>query len=226
MTDPDPQGRATKLSNRVKDQLPTVLLTLLSIVQALALELLWGHASTQASLFEGTTLTLWLEWLQLVATFIGVLLVWLIYSSMVMRFRWVPTTGDLVFPFLVGILEFLMIELLGSHVLGPWLVVLGVIFAIMTWASQMTYRRARLDPENSDFFGNTPPASAKDFLMAGIVVLMLVGTGIVIWALAHQGWFAIIAILGAIGALLMQMYLTDLFWRRSVFGNSPSQNTQ
>ena len=52
---------------RAKDQLPMVLLTLLSIVQALALELLWGYVSSETYLYESSWLAL-IGWLEVAAT--------------------------------------------------------------------------------------------------------------------------------------------------------------
>ena len=40
------------IRNRATDQFPMVLLTLLSIVQALALELLWDHLRNRPDLYE------------------------------------------------------------------------------------------------------------------------------------------------------------------------------
>ena len=80
------------LRTRAKDHLPTVLLTLLSIVQAFSLELMWAHVTTHDDLYRWSFITL-LSWVQIFATFLGVLVIWLIYASLVMRFRWVPTTS-------------------------------------------------------------------------------------------------------------------------------------
>jgi len=85
------------LRKRVKDHLPTVLLTLLSIVQAFSLELMWAHVTSHEDLYQ-LTFVVMLSWLQILATFLGVLVIWLIYASLVLRFRWVPTTSDSVFP--------------------------------------------------------------------------------------------------------------------------------
>ena len=206
------------MGTRVKDQLPTVLLTLLSIVQALALELQWEHLTSTPELYALSPAAA-LEWLQMIATFMGVLLVWLIYSSMVMRFRWVPTTGDLVFPFFVGLLEFLLIELLGAHLLGPWLVTFAVVFALMTWSSQATYKRARGDVDNESFFGSTAPATTRDYLWSGSVVVILAVSGAIVWASSDIGMFAFISVLVVIGALAYQTRLTAMFWKRSVFND-------
>lgn len=204
-----------ELSKRIKDHLPTVLLTLLSIVQALALELMWAHLAATDYLYTWSFVAL-LSWLQISATFVGVLLVWLIYSTMVMRYRWIPTTGDMVFPFLVGIMEFLLIESLGPIHLGAWFITLAVVFGTMTWSSQASLRRARLDGDNDALFAQVEPATLRDFVPAALTVGSLFCVGLVLWVSENQGWFALIVLASAMAALGAQMKMTDTFWRRSV----------
>ena len=107
------------MRNRVKEHFPTVLLTLLSIVQALALELLWSALQETRPLFE-LTWTALTGWTQITATVLGIVLIWVVYASNAMRFRWVPTTSDSVYPFFIGLMEFMQIEYLGTENLGQW----------------------------------------------------------------------------------------------------------
>jgi hypothetical protein len=72
--------------SRAKEQLPAVLLTLVSIVQALSLELLWSAVREREALDAGDFAAL-VEWVQVTATFLGVLVIWVIHASQVMRFR-------------------------------------------------------------------------------------------------------------------------------------------
>ena len=81
------------IRNRAKDRFPTVLLTLLSIVQALGLELLWEQARHRPELYEPGSLAI-VGWLQITATLTVIILIWLAYAGMVLRFRWTPTTAD------------------------------------------------------------------------------------------------------------------------------------
>lgn len=203
------------LRTRAKDHLPTVLLTLLSIVQAFSLELMWAYVTTHSDLYEFSFEAL-LSWVQILATFLGVLVIWLIYASLVMRFRWVPTTSDSVFPFIIGIIEFTLIAALGPHLLWRWFLILALIFAVMAWVSQVTLRRARLDGENDSFFSMINPAGWKDYLFVLWVSGAFFVSGVYLLISGKQGWFALLALLVATAALGMQMYSTDVFWRRSV----------
>jgi hypothetical protein len=206
---------ANRMRARAKAHMPMVLLTLLSIVQALALELLWAHVQEAGYLLVWSWLAL-LGWVQVGATLVGILLIWLVYSGLVMRFRWVPTTSDMVFPFFIGIIEFVMIASLGPDTMGQWCLVLGVIFAVTTWVSQVIMRRAREDAENAQFFGRVAPATLRDYRLQIVVVAVLAVLGIVLWSSGHQGWLALAALVFGTGSLAWQAWMIAHFWRRSM----------
>ena len=105
------------MRERAKEHFPTVLLTLLSIMQALALELLWSYLHETGYLFE-ISWTMVISWLQILATFLGLVLIWVVYANNVMRFRWVPVTSDSVYPFILGLIEFMLVESLDPDEIG------------------------------------------------------------------------------------------------------------
>jgi len=203
------------IRNRAKEQLPVVLLTLLSIVQALALELLWGYLTEEPSLYEAGWPAV-VGWVQVATTFLGILLIWLIYASNVMRFRWVPSTADSVFPFVIGVVEFTLIRAMGPDHLGPWFFTMALTFAIATLASHLSYRQARADEENDEFFRTIAPATLRDFLPSFVNVTVQVALGFYFLLSGQQGWPALLALGLLAASMLYQMYLTDYFWRRSV----------
>ena len=112
------------IRNRATDLFPSVLLTVLSMIQALALELLWTRMRESPYLWSGGWDAL-LGWSQVAAMLLGFLVVWLFYVSTVMRFRWLPSLQDSVVPFGIGILEFTLIDLMGPDSLGPWFYVMA-----------------------------------------------------------------------------------------------------
>ena len=201
-------------SRRAKLHFPTVLLTLLSIVQAFALELLWTHINEQAYLYELTFASV-LGWLQIIATLMGILLIWLTYSNLVLRLSWLPTTTDSMFPFFVGILEFIQIGILGPATIGLWFVILSVLFGAMAWITQATMKRARQDADNADFFTGVTAATSKDHFQSLIPVSILLFLGIAIEMLNDQSWFAFSAIVLAIGMLGYQTVLNHIFTQRA-----------
>ncbi len=192
-----------------------VLLTLLSIVQALALELLWSHVRESAYLFD-LSWTALLTWIQIGTNFLGIVVIWIVYASTAMRFRWVPTTSDSVYPFVIGLLEFILIETLAPDYMGWWFVCLALIFALMTWVSHMTMRRARLDGENEEFFANLEPATIRDFYPAFIIIFGCILAGAYLVSSGDRGVLALIAVSGAFLVLVRQVIVAARFWEMSV----------
>ena len=203
------------IRERAKNNFPMVLLTLLSIVQALALELLWSQIHEHPEFYEVSWVAV-TGWMRVIATFVGILVIWLIYATNSMRFRWVPSTTDSIFPFLIGIIQFIMIDNLGPQDLGRWLIALAVIFALMSWVSQLDLKRARSDGDNAEYFDGLSPAAFKDFLPAVLTVSAITLFGLLTWQDGDVGWLARAAVAFVVVALVYQMYLTDLFWRRSM----------
>ena len=162
--------------DRAKEHFPAVLLTLLSIVQAIALELLWGHVVGSDSLYSFSVLAI-LGWILVVTTLLVVILVWVVYASNVMRFRWVPAVTDSVYPFVVGVVEFWAVECLSTNAIGYWFIAMGLVFGTMTWVSQITMRRARHDADNAQFFENVSPASIADFVPQLVVFALFLAVG-------------------------------------------------
>ncbi|MFU8814153.1 MAG: hypothetical protein ACNA7W_02330 [Pseudomonadales bacterium] len=204
-----------RMRARAKAHMPMVLLTLLSIIQALALELTWQHVLESGYLFQPTWVAA-LSWMQILTTLLGILLIWLVYSSMVMRFRWVPSTSNSVFPFVIGINEFILIATLGPERLAWWFGTLAVLFAITRWSIQLIMRQARLDGENDAFFATVSPATLRDFLPTFAICGSLGAIALALGISGHRGVFAMAAILIAAGAISYQLLLNGRFWRRSM----------
>jgi hypothetical protein len=203
------------IRNRATDQFPMVLLTLLSIVQALALEFLWDHLRHRSDLYDYSWIAL-LGWLQIGATLMGIILIWLTYTGMVMRFRWTPTTTDSVLPFFVGLIEFLMIDIMGADTLGRWMIVLAVVFATMIIVAHKVFRRARRDPANRGWFEQYSPATLRDFVPQMVVVAALVLFGGWLWQSGNYGWPALCALLAAHAILGFETYRAAKFWNQSM----------
>lgn len=205
----------TAMQTRAKDNVPNVLLTLLSIIQALALELLWGQLRAADYLFQaGWTTSIY--WLQSVVTFLGIVVIWVVYVSNVMRFRWIPGISDSVLPFLIGVAEFLLIESIGPAQHGQWFLFLALIFALMHGTAHMTMRRARRDGENELFFRNLEPATVRDFYPAMATVVGLVVLGCYLHLAPGQLTVAFVGALATLGLLSWQAHGVARFWRLSM----------
>ena len=205
-----------------------VLLTLLSIVQALALELLWSHVREADYLFGWTWMSA-ISWLQIGTTFLGLILIWVVYASTAMRFRWVPTTSDSVYPFVIGLMEFVLVEVLGPDSFGLWLIAMAIIFGMMVRVSHKTMRRARQDADNAPFFSQVGPATARDFVIQTAIVIALILAGLYFETTGDRGVLALLAVLATAALLLWQFVEASRFWARSValeseFPDSDSQD--
>jgi len=220
---PAPGGRCGGLSRireRSRAQFPQVLLTLLSILQALALELLWSEMGESPYLWQGG-LAAWIGWLQVGAVTQGILLVWLFYTSMVMRLSWVPSMRDSLYPFAIGLLEFNMIELLGPERPALWLLAMAATFATSSVASTDTFERARRDPENRELFAKESPGYGR---FAGLVPTGSFCVALALAAAAAVGWtdgfgaVALVAVVLTNAALFAQTLLIRAYWRRSIEG--------
>ena len=207
---------------RATELLPSVLLTVLSMVQALALELLWTRIRESSYLWTWGWDAL-LGWSQVAAMLLGFLVVWLLFVSAVMRFRWLPSIQDSVVPFAIGILEFSLIDLMGPGLLGPWLYTLALIFAVSTWASQTIFRRARKDPANREFFESVPPATLRDFMPSIAAVAGISLLGLIVHVSGSQGWLALGAVLISIAALAQQIRITARYWEQSISNGESSE---
>lgn len=211
-----------RMRARAKAHMPMVLLTLLSIIQALALELIWAHIREQPYLFEANWVAL-VAWVQVATTLAGVLLIWLLYSTMVMRFRWVPSTSDTVFPFLIGLIEFTLIATMGPDSLAWWFLTLAMLFAITHWAIQLIMVTARRDPENAAFFDAVAPATLRDFVPTIGICLLLAGFGLGLGFSGHQGLFALLGLLIAAAAIGFQLVMNAHYWRQSMAAEDDPQ---
>jgi hypothetical protein len=203
------------MRDRAKEQFPMVLLTLLSIVQALALELLWSHLSESDFLFHLSTITV-ISWIQILATFLSLVLIWVVYASIMMRFRWVPGTSDSIFPFVIGLFEFMLIESLGQDEVGLWLILMAALFGMMVWVSHVTMRRARRDNDNDLFFSAFAPAVLRDFIPQLSVVGILALAGVYVLVSGNTALVAMLMVLATCGLLCWQFYEAAQFWERSV----------
>ena len=198
-------------TERARELLPAILITVLSMIQALALELYWTKIRESDFLWHGG----WeaaIGWLQVLIVFLGILLIWLLYVSAVLRFSWVPAMEDTLIPFFIGLLEFSLIDLINPAALGPWFLVLGTIFAVSTGANHMVMRRARRDPQNAYFFDNIEPASWRDYTRSIVICTSLALLGAVLWLGITPHAVSIIALLLAMAAVVSQFWQTHRYW--------------
>ena len=205
------------MRSRAKQHLPSVLLTLLSIIQALALELLWSRLHASPFLWNGGWGAV-VGWLQIAGMFLGILQIWFFYTSLVLRFQWLPSFRDSLIPFVIGILEFSMIELLGPSRLGAWFLTLAAVFAVSVVEGHSIFRRARRDPANREFFDTVDRATRRDHMRPAAIVVGIAAIGALLQITGDQRWLASVALLLANGALLYQIAEARRYWDQAMSG--------
>jgi len=203
------------IRDRARRKFPSVLLTLLSIVQAVALEKLWEQSRLRLDLFDASLITV-VSWMQLSATLLAIIFIWLLYVGLVMRFRFTPLLSDLILPFFVGLLEFLLIEMTDPGRLGAWFIVLAVISAVVNYIRHNLFRRARRDPENREFFDVVPAATWRDHLSRIIPTVLCAILGVWLLISGNQGWLAFLAIIFVLIGIISLMRISTKYWRLSV----------
>ena len=203
------------IKNRARKQFPAVLLTLLSIVQAIALESLWNKLVSHPDLFAPTLQALQI-WLQFTISLGVIILLWLTYVGLTLRFRWTPAFSDSVLPFLIGLVEFLLIELIEPGKLGLWMLTLAVVAVLSITIDFRLMRRARQDPDNSEFFDSVLPATWRDFISQVLAVAFAISAGL--WLIVDEThtWFSVLTLLVALAAVLQNAFLQASYWRKTI----------
>ncbi|MCB1688406.1 MAG: hypothetical protein KDI33_07970 [Halioglobus sp.] len=202
---------------RAKELLPSIIITVLSMIQALALELYWNKMQSSEFLWLGGWDAI-VGWTQLGVMLLGIVQIWLMYVSTILRFSWFPSMQDTVTPFVIGLLEFGMVDLMGPDTLGVWFILLAMIYGVSTWAAHMIHRQARIDPENQYFFQNLLPAGWRDFKASYIVIGILSALGAVLWLSGESGALAAVGLLFAAAAIIRQLYISNQYWMHSMMG--------
>jgi hypothetical protein len=213
------------IRNRAINNFPMVLLTLLSIVQALAFELLWAQVHEHQELYQWSTIAA-IGWFQITAMLFGIILVWISYATNVMRFRWVPSTVDSLFPFLVGILQFVMIDNLGGARIALWLSLMALLFAGMSWIAHHDMTRARMNSENDEFFANRSPATLRDFHTTMVVVGSMCVGSLILWLNTSSVVLYGCAVALALTIIVRQVFVSNHFWQMSMSLDSVANEQQ
>ncbi|MFT4887845.1 MAG: hypothetical protein ACJAY7_000989 [Pseudohongiellaceae bacterium] len=199
------------MRERAQRQFPIVLLTLISIIQALALELLWSKIIESKFLWSFDAAAL-VGWGMLSVSLMGILQIWVMYSTIVMGFTWRPSLRDSIIPFVLGIQQFMMVSIISPTFNVMWLYNLASIFLVGNWMVHITFRRARVNKENDLFFKSRSPATLKDFTWPFVVISVLVMFGMMFTALGGPNWVALLAIVFANVVLALQIISSRALW--------------
>jgi hypothetical protein len=211
---------------RAKELSPSLILTLLSIVQALALEVLWSSVRDHPFLWEGG-LEAAVGWMQVGIALQGIIVVWVAYLGLVVRFVWVPRVHDMVIPFVIGISEFILASALDPKWLVYWLLLLAVMFVFATLSNSSLFLAASELEDNREHF---ELLAAKQELygsfslygpLAVFVGLILISAVLVV-AFGPDSVATLVALALTNGVLVLQFLQIRFYWNRALF--APVEN--
>jgi hypothetical protein len=209
-------------AERARKMLPSIVITVLSMMQALALELYWNRFLDSEFLWQGGWDAV-IGWLQMGVMLVGILQIWVLYVSLVLRFSWLPTMEDTLIPFAIGLLEFSMIFLIGPTTLGPWFLALAALFAICTGATHAVFIRARKEPANAYFFSKIPVAGWRDFAISSLIIGTLVLFSVALWITDNRSSLPLVGLIFGLTALAYQFLLTHRYWMNTLLQDDPAE---
>jgi hypothetical protein len=199
---------------RARELFPQVLLAVLGVIQALALELVWskGVGGLDAWRAAGAYVA---GVLQIVAILLGVVVVWAMYANLVMRFSWMPRFRDLLTPFAIGISEFLVVEWMTPDRLPAWFVGMALLFAISMGTNFETFRGAILPADDVKRVGSLREQLGS-YVPGGVALVALLACALLAHAFGPASWVSVVALLAASGGLAAQLLVMRRFWREDL----------
>jgi hypothetical protein len=192
-------------------QFPAMYITLVSVVQAIALEALAARAIAVAPGFNlhGGTALVWLQVLLLGQT---VFYVWISYTLLVTLAQWVFRVFDFGAAFAVGVMQFVAIEFIGRDSVQGFLVVVGLGFVVGAWVSHSNTGAAAKSEDNQHVI-RILPRGRLTLLLVAVGVLGVVG--VIVSRLGVGAW-PIALVLAACNALLLVAQFQWFVWWKKV----------
>ncbi|MBW2312570.1 MAG: hypothetical protein JRH10_00145 [Deltaproteobacteria bacterium] len=201
---------------RARNQFPSVLLGVLGIIQALAMELLWEHGVGGIGSWRAIDAGL-SGWLQVSAIFMGIVLIWIQYAILVLRFSWVPRFFDLAFPFVLGALEFLLIASCGPETIARYFVVLAVIFMVSAGGNNSVFQALFSAGD-----ATAPPRRQQlmSYLPMMIAVVILLACAVLSDSTGAASRVTLVCLVAANAGVIVQLSVFRLNWN-SEMGSAP-----
>lgn len=202
------QGKKTSDNNypeyigRLLDYMPTYYVTLVSVIQVIALGLLFTTIYEElADAIAGTIDPIWT--VLIAGMFFIIMSIWITYTRTTSTMRLIPETLDGVIPFFFGLTEAIPIYLLALHELAWFYLSLSACAMVAIVQYIHTFRQLRLHHrENREVLEKIGPWEPRAILMAGIRAFLFILFGLIeIFFLLHSLLLAIIFLFLNIGLL-------------------------
>lgn len=191
-------------------QFPAMYITLVSVVQAIALEAL---ASRALDLAPGLDLGISgsVVWLQILLLAQTVFYVWVSYTLLVTLAQWIFRVFDFGAAFAVGAIQFVAIDLVGKSLEG-FLVTVAMGFLVGGFVSHSNIGAAASTPENRSVLRSLP-RTRLTVLLLSVGVLGALG----IAAVRMDAGLGLVAlVLGSANAVLLVAQLQWFRWWKEV----------
>ena len=138
----EPQGHHLLVKQRLKDSFSLVYLTLLSVIQGVALADL---ALIVGAGYQHFTVV---RWLLVLVNFGVVITIWHTFTMHITLWRWIPDLRDTLIPFMIGAIELVFNHTI-SLSLSSWFFIMAIIASMATLAILYVGQRAKEDEENT-----------------------------------------------------------------------------
>ena len=177
--------------------------------------MLWSISIENIS-FDNISTIVVMGWLQSFTTLLLLIVVWMTFVGLLMRFVWTPSLSDTALPFVVGLLQFAVIETSTPDRFGFWLIGLGILSLAMSFLTQRYFKLARLNPRNAEFFEQVSPATWRDFLPSFLSSIYAFVAATVVLSFSLPAWVLSVMTIPIIGGLVYYIYDQNRFWVMSI----------
>jgi hypothetical protein len=207
MSAPDEHGW---LLSHLTDSFTSIYLTVLSIVQGVALT---GLAVVVADGYPRFTPV---QWALVSLTFLILIIIWNHVTTDAMTWTWIPDFRDSAIPFLLGAFELYQAYAIVVG-LGPWLfgMVAGATLAVLEFFH--VGRQVRLETPNAEMFRLFRRRGLSDLLQGVVGIGLFLVLGVASVAIGDAGavlpWVAVLITGLWLGAYVLR---TTLYWRALV----------
>jgi hypothetical protein len=154
--------------DRLLDYMPTYYVTLVSIIQSIALGLLFAALFNEVSgITRGTFDPIWT--ILIIGTFFIIISIWITYTRTVPAMRVIPQTLDAIIPFFFGLTQALAIFCISLHEIAWFYFSLSSCAGVAILQYIHSFRQARFHYENNrEFLEKMGPWDRKAIMMAVI----------------------------------------------------------
>ncbi len=195
-------------------QFPSMYVTLVSVIQAIALETLVSRVG-ELGLSPSLSWESALVWLEVGLLGQTVFYVWISYTLLVTIAQWVFRFSDFAAVFAVGVFQFTAISWIGADSIEPFMMIAAVGFLAGAWITWSNTGAAQTRPENARIMQALPRRLVVTLLaMVGLLGLLVGVPG----QSGSMGTIRYVLILIAANAIFFFALLCWFYWWRRVVG--------